>query len=351
MYRGEVHAWLSACDGDLEALNRARRAGPLWLRPYPLDRLLPAIFHRHAAVLEPAEKRHLRDSFCRAWQANLQRVAAAQELVKALLKAGVESLLLKGLSLLGVHYPQVGQRPMGDFDLLIRPSELTRADRVLRSLGWLPDVPLPSRAWAVHAVNYTRADQCVDLHWFSLGSCRWPGADDFFWRDSRAFELGDAPCRVLSPTHQFLHLCLHGASFPVNPIWVLDARRLLRQPLDWPEVAREVERRRLGPLLDRALAYLGLEPLQGVATPVPDRLYLWLNGRRRGWLHLALEPCLDFHRCEGKPVEFLDFLCSRWGLRNWRQLPGEVWFRLISNWRTNFAATREHEFIRRRWRS
>lgn len=89
-------------------------------------------------ALGPAAAAALRADGERATAFNALLVAEAAAVQRALAEAGVESVALKGVALVALHYPAIGARHVEDLDLLVHPSRTERAADVLRGLGCVP---------------------------------------------------------------------------------------------------------------------------------------------------------------------------------------------------------------------
>jgi len=115
-------------------------------------------------------------------------------------QAAVEPLLVKGWAAAAL-YPDLGLRPFGDIDLLIRPRELETARTALR-------------------VEATR-DCLVDLH-LRFSELKGRSIDDLFAR-SRLVALERGQVRVLAAEDHLallaIHLLKHGAW---RPLWLCD---------------------------------------------------------------------------------------------------------------------------------
>jgi len=101
--------------------------------------------------------------------ANLLRVQSVRGFGEALDHAHVPWLLIKGAATIVRYPPLMGARPMGDIDLLVRPSAYHRAARVLSDAGFREvDLALPiSRFVARERVFQRETDAGVieiDLH-------------------------------------------------------------------------------------------------------------------------------------------------------------------------------------------
>ncbi len=101
---------------------------------------------------------------------NLSMDLVTAEVVTALDAAGVKSILLKGPSVARWLYDGPGLRAYADCDLLVAPSDIPRAERVLRDLRFALE-PAPAGVEEVEVEHvWKRADgTTVDLHrrlWF-----------------------------------------------------------------------------------------------------------------------------------------------------------------------------------------
>jgi Uncharacterised nucleotidyltransferase len=136
------------------------------------------------------------------------------EVVRAFDNAGVESVLLKGASLVDWLYDRGDVRGYVDSDLLVPPHDQSAAERTLAALGFEP-LPEPPPARGVpHANPWGRdADGAtVDLHATVFGAGASPGE---VWHSLRphfvSMPLGDATVNVLDDAGRALLVPLHAA--------------------------------------------------------------------------------------------------------------------------------------------
>ena len=159
---------------------------------------------------------HLRELYDRQVARHNGRVAKLGEIGAALGGSGIPVIVLKGAALASAVYRDPAFRTMGDLDLLVRPSDLVEAYRVLRQLGYTPNESWHSEAWYEayhhHLAPLDAADGSliVELHrsiGITGGRARVP-VDDL-WERARLERIGPATFCVLAPTDLLLHLCLH----------------------------------------------------------------------------------------------------------------------------------------------
>ena len=324
----------------LEHWQRWRRHTTLDACEFRLHRLLPLVFRRlEKEAIDPADLKILRGVYRFNWTRNQLLARAAAEIIEALQAASVQVLVLKGMALAHLNYPDLGTRPMNDFDLLIHPEQRPLALQILEQRGWTPSHPLPDVS-AHHGCEFVNAKgQQLDLHWYANSQCRWSQVDDGFWSRSQEMALKHVRTRTLCHSDMLLQVCLHGAKDGVDPVgWSSDACQLLLQAPDWSVFLHEARQRRV--VLSLALTLGHLQQNLGASipawllrelrdTPVPwvDRLYYLCKIRGGfGW-SLWLQPVLEYLRSDRQG--FLHFLRKRWGLKRVRDIPGHLAMRLI----------------------
>ena len=241
-------------------------------------RLLPLVWKNLGPAVGADHEARLRGLYRKAWVQNQHLLRRAAEAVHALGEAGIESLLLKGVPLTVAYYGDVGVRPMGDVDVLVRPEQAVDAFRILEGLGYgTLSIRSPgSSRWERegdddwyrrlrHARGYSRGrlDQ-VDLHWaLSLDFvCVDPavaGVDDLF-EDARPIIVDDVEARTLSPAHHLLHAIVHGLGASEHNVlrWIPDALTVLRTGagVDGEVLARAALDHRCNLMVAEGLNYL-----------------------------------------------------------------------------------------------
>jgi len=221
-------------------------------------RVLPLVYRNLAAQRGPQpEFERLKGLYRRNWYLNQRLLRDAEDILAAMNAAGIETMVLKGTSLIARYYEDQGVRPMGDLDVLVRADAVPRAMQVLLAEGWLPvdDTPLKRLAVTQHAVSHVRADRIeVDLHW-DLAPRRWRND---VWTGALAIEIGGVPTAALSPPLNLLHILTHGIRPFGQPLgWVSDAITIIRNgDMAWDDFIDAVVVEQPGPRLLAALVYL-----------------------------------------------------------------------------------------------
>jgi hypothetical protein len=135
-------------------------------------------------------------------------------ILSAMRAMGIEPVLLKGWSI-AAKYARPELRPMGDVDLLIRSTEVGRAETV--------------------AVRMARGRAPIDLHSSLLDLSDRSVADLF--AHSRLVCIGGVETRVLGAEDHLRHLCLHFFRHAGSrPLWLCDiavALETMTREFDW----------------------------------------------------------------------------------------------------------------------
>lgn len=332
-----------------DAWHRWREAGPAALADPACARLLPLMHPRLSAwgVHDPGAEA-ARQAYHHTRVRNRVHFRRCGEILRDLNGAGIETLVLKGPALTLLHYGDPAQRPMSDFDLLVRRGQAAAAAAHLARLGWsgLPPDGLPMPLLALrHALELrSPAGEPLDLHWNALAVDDAPGADDDLWAAAVPLALDGTPTLALDPAGQILHACVHGARWnPVPPVrWVADAAVVVRSAgdrIDWDRLERLARSLRLTLPLRVTLGYL--RDRMGVPLPagLPERLSavrptwgeraehrFWSvpPHRRTGWTRLAGHWTWYRRLCRKNPGAlggFLSFLRRNWDVEHWWELP------------------------------
>jgi hypothetical protein len=131
---------------------------------------------------------------------------------------GIECVLLKGSALAYTVYGSFAARPMGDLDLLVRPSQAQEAWALLQANGWVwPSDRWPSDHYVAHQhlpplVHSSGSDLRVEIHTALLPGGHpfsWPVED--VWNEATHLLVQSRSVLVPEPFHQLLHLCIHYA--------------------------------------------------------------------------------------------------------------------------------------------
>jgi hypothetical protein len=206
------------------------------------QRLLPALAERTELLELPLTvTQRLRARRVEAWGLNERLLMLSEPSIRSLVEAGVRTLGLKGVALLGDVIPRHATRPLGDLDLLVAPGDVRAALGILADAGWTTGMaPRRLLTLATHAVNLglmTTPGPSLDLHWRAASTLS-PSAR----RQRRSMGVEDLPpghplaatgLRRPRPEHLVLQIAVNGLKPDTpSPHWIADLGLLLRRRSD-----------------------------------------------------------------------------------------------------------------------
>lgn len=340
-------AWIR--DSDIDTLD------------YASTRMLPLLHHnlQKAGVRHP-EMNRLKGMSRYHWCRNQILLRQLKAVLVLFEENGLPTMILKGSALVSRYYENAGLRPMSDVDLLVPFPRAAEAIELLQEDGWKAQFTSDLEMLRSSARHRIRNGTCFvneektecDLHWALLHERAWDGADRAFWDRSLSIALqGRVPTRMLCPTDQLLHTCLHGGRYNEMPPmrWVADAVMVLRKDgadIDWPlliETAKEVRMLRM---LQATIRYLAEEfdaPIPGDTLTVLDESrisyrekmeYRFLTERVHRIPDLIVRDW--FQHAKSKPdrgtgyllVTFPAYLRQLWRIPTWRRFLPDLLKRL-----------------------
>jgi hypothetical protein len=194
-------------------------------------------------------KRDLQGLYLRYRHANQVRARALAEILAAFEAAGIRALVLKGAALAHLLYPEPGVRPMSDVDLLVKRTDVHRAQELLSGLGFHAPLPPAGRLPGKHLLAATRSDEgltiSVELHHnlFNIGSGISLELNDLSVPPV-PFALEDVTAYTLPYEEMLWHQCQHLRLIgqPFRLIWLVDMVGLAERyaaEIDWARVERD----------------------------------------------------------------------------------------------------------------
>lgn len=307
-------------------------------------RMLPLLYRnlQTLGIKDPSMGKY-KGVYRQTWYKNQILFHAIASLLRSFEDANIQTMILKGAALSVLYYKDYGLRPMNDFDVLIRAEKVLPAIGLLETLGWSPMDFMPTEEYI--SVSYSHgfrnsAGQEFDLHWHLLSQSRGINADDDFWNGAVTCNINDVATRVLNPTDQLLHICIHGARWNFIPPfrWVADAMTILNTSqtgIDWKQLIKQCERRRLVLPLSEALNYLKeifdapiapeiLKSLQDMPVPNIERIEYEIAVNPPTQWTAVLDLWCQHSRLAGnvgltrKIAGFPKFLQNIWGIPPWK---------------------------------
>ena len=231
---------MSSQETSVDELLAAALRGevPAWQKDDPAALGLERILYHGLAGLIAESARELADWPC-ALMKPVREQAIAQamwemrhkvvlsNLVAAFADSGIVALVLKGSALAYDLYAAPASRSRGDSDILISPTGLAKARKILVQQGFSLQAPHENAddlaLQEVWSVTSDRTQQhCIDLHWQLLNAPALSGVLTFADCAAKSLALprlgpgAYAMNRVLT----LLHICVHRAMHIINPYFV-----------------------------------------------------------------------------------------------------------------------------------
>ncbi len=257
-------------DEERRNIRVLAESGLTWERLYELawrHRLAPLIFRSleecRIAIPPPIREVLVGDRTDVAHRA----LAYTQELLRihlAFLAESIEHVVLKG-PVLGVScYQDLGLRPFGDLDILVRLKNVLQAKELLVGMGYRPDPPMSPKQEQAFIASQSAYEFFNDEKGFkaelhtALVHRRFELHHDIdqIWSRTSQATVGNVEVGVLGTEDLLLFLCVHGAKHAWRQlIWVCDVAELLgsHPVIDWSRLIAEAEQKDCARML-----YLGL---------------------------------------------------------------------------------------------
>ena len=245
--------------------------------------LLYANLRRHGVDDPLVEK--LKGVYRLAWYKNNLLAHRIADLLHELSEAGIETLILKGAALVSLYYEDPGLRPMADIDVMVRPEQAGKTAALLEAQGWRPKADFQAQRRSRHSVGFIGENGLeLDLHWYLLRQCCYPGADLRLWENAVPVRVGGVEALAPGPADLLLHTLVHGSWWSAQPSirWVADAVIVISgsgtagsgaaaslaagSRLDWAYLVEEARARQVVLTVREMLTYL----LETFSAPVPE---------------------------------------------------------------------------------
>ncbi len=229
--------------------------------------LSPLVYHHlrqwEPQILPDSERIKLQLLYLRHRHSNRIRMDVLYEILQACQEETIDVLVLKGGALCHLLYSEPALRPMRDLDLLVKPKDAERAQRLLVRKGFVAPLPRFGTRWLLHHLPEARKEQeglsmTVEIHYNVFGRTHSVSMTrDDIQRPLLAFSVKDLTAFTLGYEDMLWHLCHHLVTTgePLRLISVSDiigfAERFVEE-IDWPLIRKQY------PFVINTLAMVGL---------------------------------------------------------------------------------------------
>ncbi len=261
----------------------------------------------------------------------------------------IEWLVVKGVPLSVDAYGEVGLRPAGDIDVLVRRVDAARTIAILRADGFTSMLPLRDDDWhdvpgAMNEWALVRGAVVVDLHW-ALGG--WSGAYPLTTEEAlagrRNVTCGTEVVPTLELTELVVYLAVHASKHLWDRLeWLASFRAVAaRGDVDWNVVAARATslraRRRVAlglRLVERLMGdRLGgdrFDDVGGLAKPVhviAERMFARPQDELSVWRHSRMTMQLMDGPLDALRVPLAALFAPR--LTDWEAVTVPRWLRFL----------------------
>jgi hypothetical protein len=199
------------------------------------------------------------------WRRNQKLFLSSAGFLEELRELGVPTLVLKGVALAHLYYPDTGCRAMADLDLLIPAAKFMTLGNSLLQKGWKETDGHSFSSFNMDMMpsfGFMRPDGFwVDIHCHVLhADCR-RDADEAFWSHAQPFTLRQTTTQTLAPEDHLLHVISHGVRWcDVPPFrWIADAWWILartRSSFDWERFLQQARFHQINLPIFRGLEFM-----------------------------------------------------------------------------------------------
>jgi hypothetical protein len=181
----------------------------------------PLLFHRlkragASSLLPAAVWGKLQSLYLQSAAINGSLYRNLAEALNYLREKNIAVIILKGGYLAQHVYDNIALRPMSDFDLLVKETDLLRANALFLELGYRvtrnSDTELLIAKY-YHLPPLVREGEVpigIELHWkIERPSARFEIDTEGLWRRARPAAFAEAEAWALCPEDLLLHLCIH----------------------------------------------------------------------------------------------------------------------------------------------
>jgi hypothetical protein len=222
------------------------------------------LIHHNLQSLQDSFVQRLQGHRRNVWLRNNCIMGKLKGIVQAFDAKGIDHMMLKGAPL-GIHYyKDMGVRPMGDGDIMVRHAQRDMALDIITSPPFncfFVAGKNRQKAYSNHSADLKTDDHlAIDLHWNLFSEhANVAHVDDRIWEKRQAFSFMGVKSFMLNPSHQFFHIVAHGRTYsPVPPFrWIADAFVIYKNTsIDWDEVADLAIAYKYTPFFAKALPFL-----------------------------------------------------------------------------------------------
>lgn len=228
---------------------------------------------RHNIDLPDDIKERLKLRYLNSLRHNLILMNEIKRIISAMREGGVMAIPLKGPVASVQVFGDIAVYTGSDIDILVRPSDLNRAKRILIEMGYREETGFHEKDFiqiSYHLPPYVRDGFYVEVHW-NLTMKYFHSSPDFWWEELEEIEIEGERFPCLSPEKYILYGIFRLFSHAFYPlkflVFVAGLIELNRERIDWDALISESRGLGMGRLLGFTLSMVK----EFFDIPVPNR--------------------------------------------------------------------------------
>ena len=207
---------------------------------------------RESSLIPP----HIMDQLKEAYVQNLARntylCIELRRILASFNNEDIDAVVLKGATLAGIVYPDIGLRVFNDLDILVKKNDLPAAEKIMSKLNYATNDSKEIRNYYRknhhHLAPYIHPEKStiVEIHW-NISPYIQIDIDDW-WNRVREATINDYKALILCPDDMLLHLCLHlfSSGYTGNTLrGICDIAETLKyysQAFNWRAIRTQIEK-------------------------------------------------------------------------------------------------------------
>ncbi len=212
--------------------------------------LYKALNKNYFAQFVPADIfNHLKNIYFQTQAKNLLALYELKNVLLAFNKAGIDTILLKGMASAEFIYKDAGLRPMGDIDFMVEPHKILDAEKIFFDLGFINTVPYKSFKLRTLNINthlnaFVKNHIAFELH-RDLSAIHhiYRIPLNIIWENITKTSIDNVPIYVLNTDLNIMYLSLHSVQHMLKKKIRLnsftDISELIKQEkenIDWEKI-------------------------------------------------------------------------------------------------------------------
>ncbi len=148
----------------------------------------------------------LRNAYLHSFKNNILNAEEMLRILRSLADAGVKAVPLKGSLASELVFRNIGAYPATDIDILVRPEDLKRAERILTESNYrsVEGIRVKDLLMSHYHFIYSKDIYFVELHW-NLVKRYFYIPPEFWWNETEEIEYSGIKINMLSPERYLIY--------------------------------------------------------------------------------------------------------------------------------------------------